>query len=80
MQGPDRGVLVTAPKGHGDRRQWAEAIGLGFEIVTAMAIGTGGGWWLEQHVTHWSPWTTVVGFFFGLGAAIRLTMTASKRL
>ena len=71
---------MTRPRQTGQRRQWAEAIGLGFDVVAALAVGTVGGHYLERFVTHWSPWTTVIGFILGLGAAIRLTISASHRI
>lgn len=46
-----------------------DAASIGIEIVVAIAIGTFGGMWLERNVTHWTPWTTLIGLAVGLGAA-----------
>ena len=54
------------------RAAWFKATdsaSIGIEIVVAIAIGTFGGMWLENHVTHWSPWTTLIGLAVGLAAA-----------
>ena len=55
-----------------------DASSVGIEIVVAICIGTFGGLWLERSVTHWSPWTTLIGLAIGLGAATKALMRAAR--
>ncbi len=65
----------TDPRGPSDPRgpaPWfnhASAASVGIEIAVMFAMGTFGGLWLEDHVTHWAPWTTLLGMLFGAAAA-----------
>lgn len=55
------------------RAQWfklAEAASVGIEMAVAVAIGHFGGRYLQDHVTHWAPWTHRIGLFVGFGAAV----------
>lgn len=55
-----------------DRADWYQktsAASIGIEIAVAICLGTFGGRWIEENWTHWAPWTTVIGFFAGVGAA-----------
>jgi F0F1-type ATP synthase assembly protein I len=45
------------------------ASSLGIELVVAITLPTLGAFWLEKNVTQWRPWTTLIGFAVGLGAA-----------
>lgn len=67
--GPDREPRrKPLPK----RAPWYEmtsASSLGIEIVVAITLPTLGAFWLEKNVTHWRPWTTLLGFAIGVGAA-----------
>ncbi len=54
------------------RALWYDATSassIGIEIVVAITLPTLGAFWLERNVTHWRPWTTLLGFATGLGAA-----------
>jgi F0F1-type ATP synthase assembly protein I len=55
-----------------------DAASVGIEIVVAICIGTFGGLWLERSVTHWSPWTTLLGLAIGLGAATKAITRAAR--
>lgn len=44
----------------------AEASSVGIELAISICAPMIGAHYLEQHVTHWSPWTTLVGVFLGL--------------
>ncbi|HRI06760.1 MAG TPA: AtpZ/AtpI family protein [Nannocystaceae bacterium] len=55
------------------RAQWfklAEAASVGIEMAVAVAIGHFGGRYLQDHVTHWAPWTYRIGLIVGFGAAV----------
>jgi F0F1-type ATP synthase assembly protein I len=63
------------------RAKWfraTDSASIGIEIVVAMTVGTLGGLWLESHVTHWSPWTTLIGVAVGLGAAAKALTRAAR--
>jgi F0F1-type ATP synthase assembly protein I len=58
------------------------ASSVGIEIVVSVVLGLGAGLWLEKEVTHWGPWTTLVGLLVGLGAAakaIQRTIAEQRR-
>ena len=55
-----------------------DASSVGIEIVVAICIGTFGGLWLESNVTHWSPWTTLIGLAIGLAAAAKAITRAAR--
>jgi F0F1-type ATP synthase assembly protein I len=55
-----------------------DAASVGIEIVVAICIGTFGGLWLERSVTHWAPWTTLIGLAIGLGAAAKAITRAAR--
>jgi F0F1-type ATP synthase assembly protein I len=63
------------------RAKWfraTDASSIGIEIVVAITVGTLGGLWLEAKVTHWSPWTTLIGLAVGLGASVKALMRATR--
>jgi hypothetical protein len=49
---------------------YTSASSIGIEIVVAITLPTLGAYWLERNVTHWRPWTTLLGFATGCGAAV----------
>jgi hypothetical protein len=54
------------------RARWFDytsASALGIEIVVAVTLPTLAAMWLERNLTHWRPWTTLIGFSIGCGAA-----------
>lgn len=60
----------------------AEASSVGIELALAICVPMIGAHYLEAHVTHWSPWTTLLGVLFGLGVAalvLRRTMRDMNR-
>jgi F0F1-type ATP synthase assembly protein I len=70
----DRHVRAKDPERIDGKAPWfryASASSLGIEMVVAIAIGALSGRWLENHVTHWSPWTTLLGLAFGIAAAVK---------
>ena len=56
----------------------SSASSVGIEIAVAISMGSVGGYYLEQHVTHWSPWTTIIGFLIGVGAAGSAVVRTAK--
>ena len=54
---------------------------VGFAFVLAIVIGTGAGYWVDNHLGT-SPWGFFAGFFLGLAAGIlnvyRITSQAMK--
>lgn len=57
------------PRGKAAWYKHAGNASIGIEMAIAIAIGTGVGIWLENNVTFWKPWTMIIGFFVGCGAA-----------
>lgn len=47
-------------------------------MVVAITVCAFGALWLERHVTHWSPWTSLLGIGVGLGAATKAVFRAAK--
>ncbi len=58
--------------------RYTEASSLGLEIVVAILVGSLAGHLLERNVTHWSPWTTLIGVFVGIGAAINAIVRTTR--
>lgn len=66
---------------HVGRAAWFQhtsSASVGIEIVVAIAGCTLLAWWLENNYTHWSPWTTLLGFGIGLGAAVKAVVRTIK--
>lgn len=53
------------------RMAQGSAASLGLELGLAIGVGAIGGHYLETHVTHWAPWTSLLGLALGIGAATR---------
>jgi len=47
-------------------------------MVVAITICALGALWLERNVTHWSPWTSILGILVGVGAAAKAVMRAAR--
>jgi F0F1-type ATP synthase assembly protein I len=58
--------------------RYTDAASIGIEIAVAVTLGTLGGMWLEHNVTHWAPWTTVIGFCIGVIAAGKAVWRTAK--
>jgi F0F1-type ATP synthase assembly protein I len=58
--------------------RYTDAAAVGTEIAVAITVGSLGGMWLEHNVTHWAPWTTVIGFLIGVLAAGKAVMRTVK--
>ena len=74
---------MSAPprKPRSEKAAWfraAESSSIGIEIAVSVAGGAIGGYYLEQHVTHWSPWTSLLGMAFGIAAAAHAVVRLAK--
>ena len=66
----------------GGRAAWfrySSAASVGIEIAVAIVGCTLVGMWIENRFTHWSPWTTVIGFGIGIGAAVNALVRTAKQ-
>jgi F0F1-type ATP synthase assembly protein I len=54
--------------------RWASASSVGLEIAVAITLCTLAAYWFENEYTHWGPWTTLIGFAIGLGAATKAVL------
>jgi hypothetical protein len=52
---------------------------LGLEVVLSVMIGFFGGRWLDAHAGT-TPWLSVLGFFFGCGAAAKAILRTTKEM
>jgi F0F1-type ATP synthase assembly protein I len=58
--------------------RYTDAASVGIEMVVAITICALGALWLERNVTHWSPWTSILGILVGVGAAAKAVMRAAR--
>ena len=58
--------------------RYTDTASIGIEIAVAITLGALGGMWLEHNVTHWAPWTTVIGFLVGILAASKAVVRTAK--
>lgn len=69
--------MAEAPK----RAVWfryTDAASVGIEMVVAITVCALGALWLERNVTHWAPWTSLIGIGIGLGAATKAVVRAAR--
>ncbi len=59
--------------------RYASASSVGIEMAVAIVLCTLAARWLESNYTHWSPWTTLIGFAVGIGAAIKAIVRAIRQ-
>ena len=67
------------PRGQAAWLRYSSASSVGIEIAVAIVGCTLLAGWLEREYTHWSPWTTVIGFGIGVGAAINALVRTAKQ-
>lgn len=63
------------------RARWfvyTDASSLGIEIAVAITAGAIGGYYIERYLTHWSPWTMLIGFAFGIVVAVRAVLRTAR--
>jgi F0F1-type ATP synthase assembly protein I len=58
--------------------QYTDASSVGIEMVVAITICTVGAYYIERYVTHWSPWTTLIGVVLGCITAAKAVVRASR--
>lgn len=58
--------------------QMTDASSVGIEMVVAVTLCTLAGFYIERYLTHWSPWTTLIGIAVGCMTAARAVVRAAK--
>jgi len=74
---PPEDVPYAPPK----RARWflyTDASSLGIEIAVAVTMGAVGGYYIERYLTHWSPWTMLLGFAFGVVVAAKAVLRTAR--
>jgi|SRR5690606_38985797 len=59
--------------------RYTSAASVGIEIAVAVVGCTLFAHWLEIRYTHWSPWTTLIGFGVGIGASIKALVRTARQ-
>lgn len=67
------------PHGKAEWFRYGSSASIGIEIAVAIVGCTLLASWLEREYTHWSPWTTLIGFGVGIGAAVKALVRTSKQ-
>lgn len=55
-----------------------EASSVGIEMVVAITVCSLGGYYIERYLTHWSPWTTLIGVALGCMTAAHAVIRTAK--
>jgi len=86
---PARRAELLEKHVYGDRKRreggvapwfrYTSAASVGIEIAVAIVGCTLLARWIELRYTHWSPWTTLIGFGIGIGAAVNALVRTSKQ-
>ncbi len=58
--------------------RYTDSASVGIEMVVAITACAVGALWLERNVTHWAPWTSLLGIGVGLGAATKAVVRAAR--
>ena len=58
--------------------RYMDASSLGIEIAVSVVLGAAAGMWLEKNVTHWAPWTSVIGMMLGVATAARAIVRTAR--
>jgi F0F1-type ATP synthase assembly protein I len=69
---------VSSPPKRAVWFRYTDAASVGIEMVVAITVCALGAQWLERNVTHWSPWTSLIGIAIGLGAASKAIVRAAR--
>ena len=67
------------PQGRANWARYASSASIGIEIAVAIVGCTLFAVWLENNYTHWSPWTTLLGFAAGVGASVKALVRTAKQ-
>lgn len=57
---------------------YTDASSLGIEMAVAVTVGAVGGYYIERYLTHWSPWTMLIGFAFGVATATKAVLRTAR--
>lgn len=71
-------AAVTEPPKRAVWFRYTDAASVGIEMVVAITVCALGALWLERNVTHWAPWTSIIGIGLGLGAATKAVVRTAK--
>jgi F0F1-type ATP synthase assembly protein I len=58
--------------------QYSEASSVGIEMVVSVVVCTVGAHYIERYLTHWSPWTTLIGVALGCMTAANAVVRAAR--
>jgi F0F1-type ATP synthase assembly protein I len=58
--------------------QYTDAASVGIEMVVAITICTIGAYYIERYLTHWAPWTTLIGIVVGCITAGKAVHRAAR--
>lgn len=64
-----------------ERARWfqlTEAASVGIEMGAAVFVGAFAGMYVQNHWTHWAPWTTLIGLGIGLAAAVLAVLRTAR--
>lgn len=75
---PNAPNATNAPPKRAVWFRYTDASSVGIEMVVAIVVCALGALWLERNVTHWAPWTSLIGIGIGLGAASKAVFRAAK--
>ncbi|PRP97580.1 putative F0F1-ATPase subunit [Enhygromyxa salina] len=78
----EKHVYGDAKRRGGGKAPWfrhTSSASIGIEIAVAVIGCTLIASWLERTYTHWAPWTTVIGFVIGIGAAVKALVRTARQ-
>ncbi len=58
--------------------QYTDASSVGIEMAVAVSMGALGGYYIERYLTHWSPWTMLIGFGVGIAVAVKAVLRTAR--
>jgi F0F1-type ATP synthase assembly protein I len=70
--------VAKTPRERAPWFRYTDAASVGIEMVVAITICALGALWLERNVTHWAPWTSLIGILVGVGAAAKAVLRAAR--
>jgi F0F1-type ATP synthase assembly protein I len=47
-------------------------------MAVAVSFGALGGYYIERYLTHWSPWTMLIGFALGVATAVKAVLRTAR--
>lgn len=59
--------------------RYMDASSLGIEMAVSVVLGAAAGIWLEKNVTHWAPWTSLLGMMLGIATAARAIVRTARK-